>query len=460
MRRGLPDTVQGRTILVLLVGLGLFHLLSLWTYQIGVRYQVDLTNESRLAERLVSIKRALLELPLGERDAAAHSLSSGPLEVHWSAAPLTAQVGAGSEAAASLGLRLLALAPELAGQGLRVAASPAPVGDEPHQLFVSIAAPDGGWANFSIARLRGPHESMGGIVLSTSLMAFGVVLLSIFMVRWITRPLRQVADAARGAYVRQEPVRIEVDGPREIRDLAQAFNEMGVRIRKLIDDRTQTLAAVSHDLKTPLTRLRLRAEELGATSPLKAEMARDLDEMEAMLDASLTFLKGGGQGEPARDLDLASLVETVVNDYADRGHAVTFTGPSKALARGRPLLLKRAIDNLVSNAARYGKTAWVGVSETERTLVVTVEDDGPGIALDQREAVFAPFVRLEASRSRETGGVGLGLTIARDVLRSHGGDVILAARSGGGLRAVVTLPRASVPPRSSSVTRCDTGAGP
>jgi len=441
MKRWLPDTIQSRTIIVLLLGLGVFHLLSLWTYQSGLRSEIDLTNESRLAERIVSIKRAILALPVNERDNVAHSLSGGPIEVHWSAVELATANSVADPELAALRSRLIEMAPELSEENWIVSAPRAMGGSgtDPHQFQVSIKAADGGWVNFSIVRFNGPHGTMHGIIWSTTLMALGVVLVSILMVRWLTRPLRIFADAARKAYVGGDAADVPVSGPKEVRALATAFNDMQRRIKRLIDDRTQTLAAISHDLKTPLTRLRLRAEELENRSAI-ADIEADLDEMEAMLDASLMFLRGEQVSEPKREFDLSVLLETIKDDFTDAGHAVTLAAPSRLRFRGRHLSLKRAITNLVWNAVRYGGNAAIGVSTDKDGITILIEDSGPGIPESELEAVFAPFMRIDSSRSRETGGVGLGLTIARSVLRGHGGDALLENRAEGGLRVTARLP--------------------
>lgn len=445
MKRLWPDTIQSRTIVVLLLGLGVFHVLSLWTYQVGLRSEIDLTNENRLAERLVSIKRAILALPVDERDGIAHSLSGGPIEVHWSSVGLTATNAADDPALAALRSRLVAMAPELVGQGLIVAA-PRELGGrgvDPHQIQVSIRAVDGGWVNFSVTRLTGPHGTGHGILFSTTLMALGVVLVSVLMVRWLTRPLRIFGDAARQTFVGDQAAEVPVEGPREVRDLAEAFNDMQRRIKRLIDDRTQTLAAVSHDLKTPLTRLRLRASELDG-HPSIPDIEADLDEMESMLDASLMFLRGEQVAEPVRDLDLSALLETIKDDFVDGGHAVALVAPPRLRIRGRPLSLKRAFTNLIWNAVRYGKTARITLERDDGGVAAIIDDEGPGIPEDKLDAAFAPFTRIETSRSRETGGVGLGLTIARTVLRGHGGDVRLQNLRPHGLRVTVRLPSGAV----------------
>jgi len=439
--RFLPDTITSRTVAVLLIGLIAFHAVSICAYQIGLDNEVDLTNEVRLAERLITIKRALAGLPSTDREKTAHSLSGGPLEVHWSAVPLTVASGHAVDKTEGLRRRLLALAPEMGSSGLIIRA-PSPLGDrsaDPHLLLVSMRIADASWANFSIARLTGVHGSLSNIIASTSLMAIGVLLLSILLLRSVTRPLRELASATQRLYVDGDPKTIVVAGPREIRELATAFNELQRRVKKLIDDRTLTLAAISHDLKTPLTRAQLRVEDLD-NAELREQIDGDLAEMLAMVDSTLAFLKGDQTGEPVQDFDLKAILDSICDDLSDAGHHVTFSPTRNIVLRGRHLALKRAFNNLIANAAKYATTVTVAMACRDGAVEVLIDDDGPGIPADQREAVFQPFYRIEASRNRATGGTGLGLTVARTIIRGHGGDVTLHDAPSGGLRARVHLP--------------------
>ena len=439
--RFLPDTITSRTVAVLLIGLIAFHAVSICAYQIGLDNEVDLTNEVRLAERLITIKRALAGLPSTDREKTAHSLSGGPLEVHWSAVPLTVASGHAVEKTEGLRRRLHALAPEMGSNGLIIGA-PSPLGDrpaDPHLLLVSMRIADASWANFSIARLTGVHGSLSSIIASTSLMAIGVLLLSILLLRSVTRPLRELASATQRLYVDGDPKTIAVSGPREIRELATAFNELQRRVKKLIDDRTLTLAAISHDLKTPLTRAQLRVEDLD-NAELREQIDGDLAEMLAMVDSTLAFLKGDQTGEPVQDFDLKAILDSICDDLSDAGHHVTFSPTRNIVLRGRHLALKRAFNNLIANAAKYATTVTVAMACRDGAVEVLIDDDGPGIPADQREAVFQPFYRIEASRNRATGGTGLGLTVARTIIRGHGGDVTLLDAPPGGRRDRDHLP--------------------
>jgi signal transduction histidine kinase len=275
-------------------------------------------------------------------------------------------------------------------------------------------------------------------------MTLAAALLILWAVARLTRPVRLLAGAAErlGRDVNAPP--LPEAGPSEVATAARAFNTMAGRIRRFVADRTQMLAAIGHDLRTPITRLRLRAEFLEDDEQRK-KMLADLDEMEAMIAATLAFARDDAAAEPAAPLDLAALCRTVLDEAADAhpdsAERIAFTGPERLTVRARPVALKRALANLVSNAVTYGGGARIALAPPEGGAVrLSVEDEGPGIPESEIEAVFAPFRRLEGSRNRETGGTGLGLPIARNILRAHGGDVVLRNRSGGGLAALVTLP--------------------
>jgi signal transduction histidine kinase len=258
--------------------------------------------------------------------------------------------------------------------------------------------------------------------------------------------VRALAEAAErlGRDVNAPP--LPESGPSEVATAAHAFNTMAERIRRFVGDRTQMLAAIGHDLRTPITRLRLRAEFM-EDDEQRRKMLADLDEMEAMVTATLAFARDDAAAEPTVPVDIAALCRTVLDEAADAhpdlAEAIGYQGPERLTAPARPVALKRAIANLVGNALTYGSAARLTLSPPEapgRMLRLVIEDDGPGIPPEQLEAVFQPFRRLEASRNRETGGTGLGLPIARNIFRAHGGDVVLRNRPGGGLSVVATLP--------------------
>lgn len=274
-------------------------------------------------------------------------------------------------------------------------------------------------------------------VASTSFMAVGIIVVSILLVRWLTGPLRRLVLAA-DQIGRGPRVAVPQDGPEEVQRLARALDAMQSRIERLVADRTQALAAVSHDLRTPITRLRLRAGFLDDPE-MQAKMDDDLRKMEAMIDATLAYLQGDDEAEAAQLMDVGAMVLTLCDATADAGGAVSFEGPMHLDIMCRPVALRRALANLIGNAISYGGGARVRLSRETPLLQLTIEDDGPGIPTTELERVFEPFYRLEASRNRATGGVGLGLTIARQAIAEQGGTLILGNRPGGGLRAVITL---------------------
>ncbi|MGI4745538.1 MAG: ATP-binding protein [Janthinobacterium lividum] len=275
-------------------------------------------------------------------------------------------------------------------------------------------------------------------------MTMATGLLSVWAVRRLTAPLRTLAIAAEklGRDVNADP--LPENGPTEVATAAIAFNTMASRIRRFVTDRTLLLTAIGHDLRTPITRLKLRSEFI-EDEELQAKFLADLDELEAMVSATLAFGRDSANREPMVPLDLKALLSTVLDDAVDGrpqiADSVGFAAPPPSVTiQARSLALKRALANLVGNAIVYGGGVQVTLLPPEHGhVVIMVEDDGPGIEAEQLERVFEPFVRIETSRNRETGGTGLGLSIARNIVRGQGGDITLANRTPHGLRATVTL---------------------
>jgi len=271
-----------------------------------------------------------------------------------------------------------------------------------------------------------------------------VVALSLIAVRWVTGPLSTLASAAErlGEDINRPP--LPETGPVEARRAARAFNTMQGRLSRFISDRTRILTAMSHDLKTPITRLRLRTELL-EDETLRAKFSKDLGEMESMVAQTLDFMRDPSASEPVQRVNLMALLESLQTDYQDTGNTVEVEGSVAAPFSGRPLALRRCLTNLLDNAIRYGKRALVRAEEAADRITIRVLDEGPGIPEQELEHAFEPFFRGESSRNRETGGTGLGLGIARNIARAHGGDLCLKNRPGGGLEAILTLPRCAQP---------------
>ena len=280
-----------------------------------------------------------------------------------------------------------------------------------------------------------------GSIVSTLVMAAAIVLFSWWASGWITAPLSAFAHAAErlGLDVNAPP--LAEDGPEEVRVAAHAFNQMQTRIRSFVDDRLRMLAAISHDLRGPITRVRLRVEQMAIDAEAQRKSLADLDEMAQMVESSLAFARDEATTEASQPVDLAALLATICDDAVDSGHRAEFAFDGRLVFPGRPLALKRLFANLVDNAVRYGGRADVHAAIDKQMLQVTVEDEGPGIPESEMENVFKPFFRIERSRNKRTGGIGLGLATARTIARAHGGDVGLANRPEGGLQATVTLPR-------------------
>jgi len=267
-----------------------------------------------------------------------------------------------------------------------------------------------------------------------------VIALSLVAVRLVTRPLQHLAEAADAFGSDLESPQLPETGPTETRRAAVAFNRMQERLRRLIAERGRALAAVSHDLRTPLTRMRLRAE-LVDDEALRAQINADIDDMQAMVESTLDYLRGLRENEPLQSIDMEALLQSLVADEQALGRQVSLTGKVVAPYVGRLSTLKRALANLIDNAVKYGQSAHIVIEDGATELRLMVEDRGPGIPEADLARVVEPYVRLEASRSRETGGVGLGLTITRDAAVLHGGELRLANRPEGGLAATLVLPR-------------------
>lgn len=430
------DTLAARAVLVSLIGIALVHFLSLWTYEHTLDRELTIAHETRLAEQIIAIKRSVMLAEPPRRETIAHGLSGGMIEAHWGQARGAIPGGAVAEEWQSLVRQIKTIAPEQRDDEVIIGTS---AGADPHVALVSMRLPDDSWINVSVFAIGRPRTSGHGAVISTTLMAFGVILLSVLIARWLTRPIRVVSAAVRSLSPDGPPITVRETGPEEVRDLAKAFNDMQRRIADLIARRTQSLAAVSHDLRTPLTRLKLRTEDL-PDEGLKSSITADIGEMEQMIDATLSYLRGDETVEVQRPLDLTALLDTIVNDARDAGADVTLEARSHIVIDGRLIGLKRAFNNLVSNAVRFGSKISVSATSDESGVVVVVDDDGPGIPETQLSAVFEPFVRLDHSRNRETGGVGLGLTIAKNHMEADGGTLALSNRPQGGLRVTATLP--------------------
>ena len=277
-------------------------------------------------------------------------------------------------------------------------------------------------------------------LLFLEIIVLGSILVSAWSINRFTQPLAQFKSAAEklGIDIHATPLQVKA-GPAIVQEVAEAMNQMQQRIQDLIRDRTQMLAAISHDLRTPITRMKLRLQLIDGDN-MQDELSSDLDEMERMVNETLSFARDDSREETMVQVDLVSLLSTITNELQDMGRSVVFESAlPRAPVSGRPLALKRAFVNLINNGVRYGQSVSIKLSSQAGKIIVRVDDQGPGIPEADMERVFQPFFRLEHSRSRHTGGVGLGLAVTRDIFQAHRADIQLRNRKPKGLQVLVTF---------------------
>lgn len=303
---------------------------------------------------------------------------------------------------------------------------------------VARLMPDGRWRTLTSAPERFPNAFQRQVF---TLFAIGLALLlplAWLFARALAAPIRKFAEGAHRLGHDAAAPPLPSSGPREMRAAVEAFNGMQSRIQRLLQERTQMVAAIAHDLRTPLTRLAFRLE--GLPAPLNEKVSADIQEMKDMISAALEFIRDRAATGTRERLDLRALIERIVDDHTDLAHDVSFAGGEPVILEGVPLALRRMLVNLVENSLKYGARARLRLTVSGRTAVIDVDDDGPGIPEARQQQVFEPFFRLESSRNRDTGGIGLGLATVRAIVLEHGGEIALANRGGGGLRVTVRLP--------------------
>jgi signal transduction histidine kinase len=441
LRSLLPDGLAARFALLLAAALIVANLVALFALSTE-RNRLDRAAQTdREIARILALVPALEAVDPARRGQVAREASTRFARVTVDATPIVAQTaddarsrGIATQLGERLGERAVAAAvmrghetawhlPGRLRDGVAIAISLRTGEDRPLWLNV-VASPPG----------DRPGDGAGDALL----LIFGLSLLAVLgtgllFLRRLTRPLAQLANAATAAGAGDRTIRLPETGPREMRAVAGAFNDMQVQIAAFDAERMRMLAAVGHDLRTPITSLRIRAEML--EDEARVPMVRTLDQMVVMADGLVAYAKNTTDAEPIQRIDLGSLLRDLC---ADRG-AELAAGTVVDL-QGRPVALTRGFGNLIDNAMRYAGTCRVGLEQVGKEVVVTVEDDGPGIPADQREAMFAPFARGDDSRNTDTGGAGLGLSIARTVFVAHGGTITLTDAPKGGLRAIVRLP--------------------
>jgi signal transduction histidine kinase len=455
MKRLIPDTLAARTLLALIVGLALSHAISIGLYLSDRSVALVSSSGEHVGDRIAMVDRLVGTSPAAVRQELLEMADSPRLHITWTKDSAIAgqknpdrQTGIFRDALAThlfpddnriIRLRYMGMTSTGTLHANEPQSLPATVQEE--TMMISLSQPDGSWLNFTVPVSK--PESLWSVRfgLSMTVMLSAVLILSVLAVYYLTRPLATFAQAARrlGVDVRAPP--LPETGPVEIRQAAAAFNEMQGRIRRFVEDRTQMIAAISHDLGTPIARLRLRME-FAEDEDQRKKMLADLDDMEKMVFATLSFARDEADNEPGARVDLRTLLQRICNDATDMGWKVSLDLEDEVVPFNcRPTALRRALGNLVDNAVKYGHQVDVSCSQNENDIKIVIVDDGPGIPADRQEDVFKPFQRLEQSRSRETGGTGLGLTVARTIIRAHGGKIKLYNHPTRGLCVEVTLPR-------------------
>jgi signal transduction histidine kinase len=477
--RLLPDSVVGRAALVLVSALLVSAMAAVALFAIQRQEALEAIGGRNAAERVAALVTLAEELSPELRRQALTNAETANFRVGWGDQPIALE----DEDFGLAAYLRSALEEGLAGRTIRVSTRPGPLlggpatgigrgggrhhggmGRPPPEmggpggpggpgglggpgsgrpigpaLRASVQLQDGSWLNVLAPLDLGDPlwrpRFVAPLVIALVLVTAG----SLLLVRRATRPFATFATAAERLGIDVGAPPLAETGPREVRRAAMAFNVMQGRIQRFVQDRTQMLAAISHDLKTPITRLRLRAEFMDDDEQ-RSRMLNDLAEMESMIAATLAFARDDAANEPRVRLDIASMLQGMAEDLDDLGARCGYDGPPSLVIEARPAALKRALSNLIDNAIKYGGAAEVALAQTAGETRITIDDRGPGIPAEARERVFAPFVRLETSRSRDTGGTGLGLAVARAAIRAHGGDITLGDRPDGGLRVTVTLP--------------------
>jgi signal transduction histidine kinase len=441
VRRLLPGTIAGQitglVIVAVLLGVGLASAVLLYLIDQG---QTGANREMFAAVRAARIAAIAKEaeaanskqrLSLALRRSHSNSIEATLVPTAGLAAPgVSARVSA-FVAAVEANLR-----DNWGLEPLRRASQP----DDEDSVFLKVD--DHNALRFEIS----PHGGLHNLFLVQTICAFAIItssilFLSIYAVRWIISPLSSIASAARSfGRAGGDEAELSVDGPREIEQAAQALNDMRKRVRTLVNERTQMLAAISHDLRTPLTRLRLRVERL-KDDPARAAMLQEIATISEMLGETLAYVREGNQREEVSLADLPSLLETVAAQFADIGHEVCYRGPDRLAFAGRAQGIGRAVTNVVENATKFGSRADIILRALgDGAVEITIVDDGPGIAAELLDRVFEPFFKGDSARSIDgRTGFGLGLSIARDIVERHGGAIELVTCEPHGLSVRMTL---------------------
>jgi signal transduction histidine kinase len=455
-----PKSLFGQTLLILLAGLIVSHVAGSWIYTADREQAVRAVGGFATAQRIANLTRLVQDTPRESRPRIVAALSDQNFRVSLSSQPIAMET-INDDAPASRAIKEFLVDQLSLGSAREPRVSASTDGGPPfgpwhmmghgpmmrgfggfagfRDLQVAIPLTDGQWLSFATALPAGGPAFSVQFLLSMGIMATIILAVSVWAVRRVTAPLASLSTAAErlGRNVNAPP--LPETGTTETRRAARAFNDMQTRLHNLIENRTRLLAAISHDLRTPLTLLRLRAETVENVQE-RDKMLSTIAEMDSMIGATLQFVRGESADEPRRPTDLTSLLESVVNDMRDAGLAVRMQPADPIVYECQPAALKRTVRNLLDNAIKYGKSGTVAIRRLSQAIEITVDDEGPGLPQQELTRVLEPFYRIDESRSHETGGVGLGLAIAQSIVQAHGGTLSLSNRPTGGLRAGIALP--------------------
>lgn len=450
-RKGWPRTLAAQLIVLTAAAVLLSNAgVAIWFASTHERFTESALTE-RLLDRAASAATLLASIPAKERQSATRTMSSGPWHFQLRHGKPVHPVMDNEEAA--LAARVRAMLPAKRQDqpvSVRLLApdeAPGPLRHlrhgHPPDTIVEITLPvvRGTELITTFFRPR-PQPRPGPFLLAALVAIITASAAAAFAARRVARPLSKLADAATEVARGGEAPHVPEEGPDDVRRAAQAFNAMTDQVRRTLESQRHLLSAVGHDLRTPITAMRISAEFI-ADEDVKERIGKNLEELQALTEAVLTAARGAGW-EKRRRIDLAALVESVCADLEEIGKPVTWQAHDPAPTSCRPDEIRRAVRNLVENAVSYGKVAQVQLMVRDESFDILVEDEGPGLADADRARVFEPFVRLEGSRSSETGGAGLGLTLVRAIAEGHGGSISLENRQRGGLRAILRLPREAV----------------
>ncbi len=460
MIRGFLGSLRGQVILLIILALLIAQAVSLWLFVDERSLAVRAALGFEAADRAANIALLIHEAPVNLHPSILRAASSPLVRFELTAMPSVDHQGHGRGRAIEKRIRTLMgkefTAPirvelhEVEAELISVPGIPQEMlemhRDVLHdqlstmEMRLSIGLEAGLWLNVETRFHQPPLQWAWFSTLSFGFTSAFILILALwFVLTRLIGPLRNLSEAAERLGRGEEVAELHPTGPSEVRDLTKAFNRMQARLTRFLADRTQLLAALGHDLRSPLTAIRVRAEMI-EDDETRERIVVSVEEMQEMVDATLSFARGMAMTEPSETVDLGLFVDSLCHELQETGSDLRYRMHEGLFARVRAISLRRALRNVIENAVRYGSTADISLLRQKETVRILIADQGPGIAEDAMERVFDPFVRLEISRSRETGGTGLGLSIAKTIIQAHGGSITLENRPEGGLLAIIELP--------------------